>query len=305
MTDSDARAFPSSRSRTVGVIGLGIMGGAIAKNLVASGWQVLGFDPDGARAEEASAAGVTVFDTVAEIASRSAFLLTSLPSAAALEATAEALVAARPAEAVIVAELSTLPLAAKEACRKRLAESGVMLLDCPLSGTGAQAINRDLVVYASGDVAVFERCRELFAGFSRLSYFLGAFGNGTKMKFVANLLVHVHNVAAGEAIALGLRAGLDPATLCEIAGSGAGGSRVLELRGPMMVAGRYEPATMKLEVWQKDMKLIGDFIAETGTFTPLFDAATPVYEAAITGGRGREDTAAVCAVLQEKSRQAR
>jgi 3-hydroxyisobutyrate dehydrogenase-like beta-hydroxyacid dehydrogenase len=195
-----------------------------------------------------------------------------------------------------------LPLEAKLGAEARLGATGITLLDCPLSGTGAQAATGDLVVYASGDRGAFERCERTFAGFARRSYFLGAFGNGTKMKFVANLLVAVHNVAAAEAIVLGLRAGLDPETLCEVAGSGAGGSRVLELRGPMMVRGVYEPPTMKLEIWQKDMALIAEFAAQCGVPTPLFSAAAPIYRAAIEQGRGQQDTAAVCAVLGQRAR---
>ena len=98
------------------------------------------------------------------------------------------------------------------------------LLDCPLSGTGAQAVTRDLAVYASGEEAAFGRCREIFAGFARATHYLGAFGNGSRMKFVANLLVAVHNVAAAEAIVLGTKAGLDPQRILEVIGSGAGNS---------------------------------------------------------------------------------
>ena len=140
----------------------------------------------------------------------------------------------------------------------------------------------------------------MFDGFGRKHYYLGEFGNGTKMKFVANLLVAIHNVAAAEAVVLGMQTGLDAATLCEIAGAGAGGSRVLELRGPMMVAGQYEPATMKLDVWQKDMALIDEFARAAGVETPLFSAAAPLYDAAIAAGFGQQDTAAVCAVLQAR-----
>jgi 3-hydroxyisobutyrate dehydrogenase-like beta-hydroxyacid dehydrogenase len=138
----------------------------------------------------------------------------------------------------------------------------------------------------------------LFGDFAREAHDLGAFGNGTRMKLVANLLVAIHNVASAEAFVLGIKAGLDPTKILELVKSGAGNSRVFELRGPMMAAGRYDDATMKLSVWQKDMAIIREFAAALKSPTPLFDATTPVYDAALADGLGAQDTAAVCAVLE-------
>ncbi len=287
----------------VGVIGLGIMGGAIARNLVAAGQKVCGYDPDPDRQREAEGNGVDVLESAGAVAARSSIVLTSLPSVAALEAVTDDL-AGLPetdTDGLIVAELSTLPIDAKVASRDRLAERGILLLDCPLSGTGAQAAVGDLVIYASGDEASCKACEKVFLGFGRACPYLGEFGNGTKMKFVANLLVAVHNVATAEAMLLGVRSGLDPQVLYEVAGSGAGNSRVFELRGPLMVSEDYEPATMKLEVWQKDMQLIREFAEKHGVVTPLFSASAPVYTAAVEAGRGHEDTAAVYEVLKTLS----
>ncbi|MGA8004944.1 MAG: NAD-binding protein, partial [Burkholderiales bacterium] len=172
------------------------------------------------------------------------------------------------------------------------------LLDCPLSGTGAQARTRDLAVYASGPRAAVRRCAAVFEGFARAHYYVGAFGAGSKMKFVANLLVAIHNVSAAEALVLGQKAGLDPALVYKVVGDGAGSSRMFQVRGPMMVAGDYRDATMKVEVWQKDMAIIADFARSLGCPTPLLLASAPLYTAAIAAGRGQQDTAAVCAVLE-------
>lgn len=300
MTETEA----SDAQRTaVGVVGLGIMGGAIARNLIAAGFEVFGYDPDASRVEAARGDGVAALASAADVARRAEIVLTSLPSAAALDQTARDIAALSESErrVNIVAELSTLPLDCKVANRARLADAGVELLDCPLSGTGAQAQVGDVVVYASGDEASCRRCEPVFLGFGRACPYLGEFGNGTKMKFVANLLVAIHNVATAEAILLGVRSGLDPQMLCEVAGAGAGGSRVFELRGPLMAREVYEPATMKLEIWQKDMKLIGEFAAAHGVATPLLTASDAIYKAALAAGHGREDTAAVYEVLKAMS----
>jgi L-threonate 2-dehydrogenase len=175
----------------------------------------------------------------------------------------------------------------------------VTLLDCPLSGTGAQARTKDLAVYASGPRAACRRAVPVFEGLARAHYYVGAFGAGSKMKFVANLLVAIHNVSAAEAMVLAMKAGLDPALAYRVVGDGAGSSRMFQVRGPMMVAGDYSEAAMKVDVWQKDMTIIADFARELGCPTPLFQASAPFYTAALAAGRGKEDTAAVCAVLGE------
>jgi 3-hydroxyisobutyrate dehydrogenase-like beta-hydroxyacid dehydrogenase len=289
---------------TVGVVGLGIMGGAIARNLFEGGFAVKGYDVDPARLDFLGSFGGVAAGSAAEAANGADVVLTSLPSVAALDATVANLVAV-PRRGLVAAELSTLPITAKEAARERLAAAGITLLDCPLSGTGAQAVTRDLAVYASGDEAAYQRAAPVFAGFARASHYLGAFGNGSRMKFVANLLVAIHNVASAEAMVLGMKAGLDPETIVKVIGSGAGTSRVFELRAPLMAKGDYQPASMKVDIWQKDMAIIGKFAEELGVPTPTFAASAPVYTEAQREGLGADDTAAVCAVLEKQAGLAR
>src|SRR5437868_6521744 len=283
----------------VGIIGLGIMGGAIAKNLAAAGWQVIGFDIAKGCCDEAKAAGVEIVGDAAMVAERSADILVSLPKPEALMATVEAICDANLPRRVI-AELSTFSLDDKNEAEAALRAAGHVMLDCPLSGTGAQARTKDLVVYASGDAQAINAMMPVFADFSRQAHDLGAFGNGMKMKFVANLLVAIHNVASAEAMVLGIKAGLDPAQIFKLVQAGAGNSRVFELRAPMMVEDRYDGdnLTMRVSTWQKDMKVIGEYAASVGCPTPLFSATEPIYRAALSTGHADEDTASVCAVLE-------
>jgi len=286
--------------KKIAVIGLGIMGSAIAANLMAAGFAVRGYDLDAGKLAALAAAGGTPCGSAGEAAQGCALVLTSLPSTAALDATVASLVKA-PQHELVVAELSTFPIDAKEAARDRLAGAGMTMLDCPLSGTGAQARTRDLALYGSGDRAAYQSCREVFAGFSRVSHYLGEFGNGSRMKFVANLLVAVHNAAAAEAIVLGARAGLDPGRILEVIGSGAGTSRIFELRGPMMAKGIYTPVTATMHVLQKDSAIIASFARKLGVDTPMLDAAAPLYDEAEAQGHGEEDVAAVHAVLARRA----
>jgi len=280
-----------------GVIGLGIMGGTMSANLVASGWRVHGYDPDPKARDAAATAGVQVHDDLAALVHAAPVIMTSLPTPAALHATAAAIVAAGASRRTVV-EASTMALDDKLRFGAALEAAGHTALDCPISGTGAQAKTRDLVIYASGDPAAVAAMQPFFAGFARAAHDLGAYGNGSRMKYVANLLVAIHNVASAEAMVLGMKAGLDPHQVVALVGAGAGTSRVFELRAPMMASGEYEPATMKVGVWQKDMAIIGEYATSLGVPTPLLSACIPVYASAMALGHGSHDTAAVCDVLE-------
>ena len=283
--------------KTAGIIGLGIMGGAIARNLVERGWHVIGFDIDAARRSELAAANVEIAADVAQVASNSPTIMTSLPGPVAVEQVAQN-IADSDLSSRIVVELSTLSIADKLRFKSMLEDAGHVALDCPLSGTGAQARLRDLIVYASGDSEAIAKCRSLFADFARQSADLGQYGNGSRMKFIANHLVAIHNVATAEAMVLAQRAGLDPKMVVEMVGPGAGGSRMFQMRAPMMVEGIYEPATMKVSTWKKDMDIIAEFADEVGCVTPLFTLTQPVYAEALKMGLGDQDTAAVFEVLK-------
>ncbi len=288
--------------KRVGVIGLGIMGGAMAASLAGRGWDVAGFDLDPGRGAALAGRGVTAVASATAAAAHAGFVITSLPTPAAARAVAGELVAGALAPRVII-ETSTFALEDKESIRAILAPAGHIVLDCPLSGTGAQAANRDLVIYASGDSAAITSAMPIFADFGREAHDVGAFGNGSRMKFVANLLVAIHNVAAAEAMLLATSAGLDPAQTLRLAGAGAGASRMFDMRAPMMASGAYEPATMRISTWMKDMDIIGRFARALDVPTPAFDITLPIYQRGLELGLGEADTAAVHEVLRRQMHQ--
>jgi 3-hydroxyisobutyrate dehydrogenase-like beta-hydroxyacid dehydrogenase len=286
---------------TVGVIGLGIMGGAFARNLVTAGWRVVGYDPNPARRREARRAGVDLADNAAEVASAAPIILTSLPKPQALTETVQEIAAAKLRSKVVV-EMSTFTISDKEKAARTLHKAGHVMIDCPVSGTGSQAKNRDLVFYASGNARTIARLRPVLMAFGRNVFNVGEFGNGSRMKYVANLLVAINNVAAAEAMVLGMKAGLDPGMIVDLVRAGAGNSRVFELRAPMMAKGRYDDVTMKISVWDKDMQVIGDYARKIRVPTPIFNATKGIYLKAMKSGLGSRDTAAVCAVLEKMAK---
>jgi 3-hydroxyisobutyrate dehydrogenase-like beta-hydroxyacid dehydrogenase len=288
----------SAKKGSVGIVGLGIMGGAFARNLVAAGWRVIGYDVAPSQRRALAKAGVEIAADAADVARKARVVLTSLPKPQALAETAAKIAKAKLPRRVIV-EMSTFTLEDKLRAEAVLRKAGHLTLDCPVSGTGAQAKVKDLVVYASGGAAEIKRLRPMFAAFTRAVHDLGAFGNGSRMKYVANLLVAIHNVASAEAMVLGMKAGLDPQRIFDLIRIGAGNSRVFELRAPMMVKDDYDAATMKIKVWQKDMDVIGQYARKLRVPTPLFSATEPVYAKAMATGHAMQDTAAVCAVLEK------
>ena len=165
----------ASAGATVGVIGLGIMGSAMAANLVKAGFEVSGYDPVAKARARLKQAGGTACADIGEVARRCQQIVLSLPSVAALEQVCAELIVSG-AQGLIVAETSTLPETAKVQARDALAPHGIVLLDCPLSGTGAQALTRDLAVYASGDARAIKSFAPVFDGFARVRYGVGSFG---------------------------------------------------------------------------------------------------------------------------------
>jgi putative dehydrogenase len=288
---------------TVGQVGLGIMGGAFARHLLEAGFHVIGYDPSDKAVRALKKAGGEAVRSGAEVARRASVIITSLPSPGAMEAAyfGRNGIAAGALSGAVVIEASTMTLELKEKIRRQLARQRVQLLDCPISGTGAQAAAKDIVIYASGDKAAFRRHRKVFDGFARGTYYCGEFGTGSKLKFVANLLVTIHNLSTAEAMVVGEKAGLDLALLFKVIADGAGSSRMFQVRGSMMVNGHYLPPHMKSEIYQKDIDIIDAFARRMRCPTPLFSGSLPYYTAALKQGWGKHDTAAIHAVLRKRA----
>ncbi|MGI6852105.1 NAD(P)-dependent oxidoreductase [Mesorhizobium sp. 1B3] len=285
----------------IGLLGLGIMGMAFAKNLIQNGFQVHGFDPLESARQSLTTLGGLPHESARSVFAAADLVLTALPNVSALEAAvADCLPALSPAH--VVAEMSTLPVSAKEAARDQLATRDAILLDCPVSGTGSQAESADVVVYASGPAEAAARLEPAFHAISKKIHHVGQFGNGMKLKLIANLLVAIHNLATAEALNMAERSGLDlNMVYAAIASGGAATSRVFDLRAPLMIANQYEPPTMKIENFMKDVSLIMDHALALHCPVPLLSAALPYYTAAISQDRHQQDTAALYPVLKGMS----
>ena len=285
---------------SVGVIGLGFMGSAISAHIAKEGFTLTGFDIARERMDLLVERGGEAASSCREVAEKADVILTSLPSLTAFEDViwGEKGILSSKRKGLIVMECSTLSVEDKRKAHDALQKTGTMLLDCPISG-GIRAAEKDLVVYGSGEKETYERCLPIIHSFARANYYLGEFGNGMKMKALANLLVAIHIVSTAEAMVLGMKAGLDPELIYTVMNDSSGRSRMFEVRGARMVRDDYENPSMKVKVFQKDLKIIQRFASDLHCPTPLFSDTVQVYLGAMAMGFENKDTASVCAVLEE------
>lgn len=288
----------ASTQPRIGIIGLGIMGGTMARALLAAGHEVCGHDPDIARSRALRRAGGTVLGSAAEVAREADALVTSLPTAAALHDVLGALAHVPPRRrGQVLLETSTLPLADKLKAAATLRAQRRVMLDAPISGTATDQPAQAWIMYLSGPLAACRQVQPWLAHFTLDAPRVGAVGSGSKLKFAANHHVAVLNVAVAEMVALCRKMGLDPKVALQHMGhSPYIGTGLMRIRMPKMLARRYQPATMKMGVWQKDMQIIGDLAREVDCPTPMLNASASVYTAAMGMGLAEHDTAATAEV---------
>ena len=283
---------------TVGVIGLGPMGGHIARLLLGKQFKVSGFDLIPECMAALDDAGLDAAASVAEVAAKSDVLITSLPSAGALDAVIDGILEHDRAGQIVV-ECSTLTVDQKIAAHDRLAEAGKILLDSPISATPAMLAKMMASIHVSGDQAAYDACVAVFEGFTASNFYVGPVGNGSRMKILANYLVHVHTTAAAECMALGQKAGLDPQLIYDVLIKSAGNSRMLEIRGAMMAKSDYrEGGGTMFAVYEKDSSIITEFAAQMKSPIDLYVSSRQKMNSAMAQGLGHLDTSAVCKAIE-------
>jgi 3-hydroxyisobutyrate dehydrogenase-like beta-hydroxyacid dehydrogenase len=281
---------------TMGFVGLGLLGHALASRLCAAGHQVIGHDVAAGRRDALVALGGIAAGDAREVAGRSDAVCTVLPSLAAVEEVVGALEAAR-----VIIQMSTISPGLTERLAGLATARGQGFLDCPVSGTAGMVARGDGIIFVGGARDLYDRWRPVLEAMLPRAVHVGRAGQAMMLKLVANLLVGVHSAAAAEALAMARRAGLDMDVAFDVLASGAGSSRMLEVRGPMMIRDDF-PAQMKLDLFMKDLHLIQDAAREVGAATPLTDVAERLYAAVQGAGRGGEDLAAVVTALERRAR---
>jgi 3-hydroxyisobutyrate dehydrogenase-like beta-hydroxyacid dehydrogenase len=282
----------------IGLVGMGLLGTAVAARLLKAGHRVVGFDIAPDRVRALVTMGGELAASARAVALASEAVCTLLPTLAAVETAIlgpdGVAAAGKPGQVVIQMSTISPALSARLAAESRA--RGLDFLDCPVSGTSGVVARGEGMLFVGGERRVFERWRPLLEAILPRAVYIGAAGQAMVLKLVANLLVALHSAAAAEALHLARQAGLDPAVALEVLTGSAAGSRMLEVRGPLMVRGEY-PAQMKLDLFMKDLHLIQDAAATAGAALPLTDTAERLYAAAAGAGHGQEDLAVVLTAL--------
>ncbi|MDA1089498.1 MAG: NAD(P)-dependent oxidoreductase [Proteobacteria bacterium] len=283
---------------TIGIIGLGPMGGNIARLLLEKQFKVSGFDinPDCIAALDDT--GLEALASAQEVAANADVLITSLPNMGALNAVIDD-ISKHDRAGQIVIECSTLEVDQKIKAHGRLAENGKNMLDSPISATPAMLAKGMASIHISGDEAAYKECLSVFEGFTASNFFVGPVGNGSRMKILANYLVHVNTTAAAECMALGQKAGLDPEMIYEVLCKSAGTSKMFEIRGAMMAKSDYrEGGGTMFAIYEKDSSIITEFAAQMKSPIDLYVSSRQKMNSAMALGYGHLDTSAVCKAVE-------
>ena len=282
---------------TIGIVGVGNMGLPLARNLIGGGFKVLGYRR-GSMDGFLAAGGVPV-NSPQELAAECDVVITILPSVEALDevVSGEKGLVSGAKPGLIVIEMSGMPVEVKERQFDELQPLGVEMLDCPITGMPPMVTDRTAVILGSDDKETFDRCTSVFDSITDATHYLGAFGMGSKMKFVSHTLVAIHNMAAAEAMALSEKAGFNPQQVVEVISNSAASSKAFKTRAPMMTAREFLPPQAPVSLLQEAVQQTIHFAEEIGSPTPLLSVVASYCERAVEGGMAEQDTAALFSVL--------
>jgi 3-hydroxyisobutyrate dehydrogenase len=281
--------------KTIGILGLGNIGRAVADNLGEQGFEVA------AVRRSSTKDFPKLADSPADLARRNDVVVSALASEEAMRAAylgPDGLVAGARAGLVVI-DMGTFPAPLKHEMAEALAAKGAAMLDCPVSGTPPVIRSRQAVLFVSGDAQAIERCQPVLEAITPKHRTVGPFGAGMALKWAANLLVTVNTFATAQAMLLGTRSGIDPRVLIEALGTSFAGSPVFNARAPMMAEGRYQPAPGPAHVFFKDLRYIQAECKRLGIPAPLIGPTLEWYAKLLEAGRGADEAAAVYELLKE------
>ena len=288
--------------KTIGSIGLGAMGGSYAKFLIEDNYTVYGVDPDTQNAEIFTSLGGVLLNNISDLIDKSEVIILSLPTVPIFKQVINEIeVNGKSNESKVLIDMNTISLDDKILTKNKLEKLNISMVDATVSGTGAQAKVKDIVVMSSGDKSIVDECDDIFRSFSKQNIYVGDFGNGIKFKILANLLVTVHNTVTAEALLLGQKAGLEEKMIYEVLNAGAATSVMLDKRMPLMINKNYEPATASMRIFLKDIDVITDYLKSNNLSSPTFEAAANLYNQSKENIPITHDTAAIYEQLKNNN----
>ena len=285
--------------RRIAIVGVGLLGSAVASRLLAGGFAVSGYDTRREALNALEPRGLKVTGSVKDAVEGADAVFTILPSLDTVEAAISGPggIVANLARPGVVIQMSTISPTLTRRLAETAAAAGLGFLDTPMSGTSSMVERGDCTIFAGGDAALVERCRPAFAAIGKRTIHVGPVGSASLAKLATNLLVAVNTAALAEALVLGAKGGLDPQALLDILKDSAGASKMVDVRGPLMVGHRFDPQ-MKVELFLKDFRLMLEEGQRLGVALPLTSLTQQICTATVAAGRGGEDLAALITTLE-------
>jgi 3-hydroxyisobutyrate dehydrogenase len=283
-----------ANDNAIAVLGTGIMGAAMARNLLAAGFEVRAWNRSREKAEPLADDGATVADSPAEAAEGAGFVLTMLADA---DAVAEAAGGEDGALSVLLEDgvwlqMSTVGLEGQEKLARIAEEHGVYHVDAPVLGTKEPAEQGQLIVLASGPEEVGDRCETVFDAVGSKTLWLGLAGAGSRLKLVTNNWIVGLLGALAETISFAEALGVDPNRFLEVIEGGPLGVPYAQMKGQMMIEEEF-PTSFSANLARKDANLVLQAGTANGLRLPLTEAAAEHFDEAIDAGHGEEDMAAI------------
>ena len=286
--------------KRIGIIGVGLLGSAVASRLLEGGFEVTGYDTRPEQVKALQAKGLKAASNLAEAAAEADAVFTMLPSLESVETTmigTGGLIAAVSANCTVI-QMSTISPELTRRLGQAAAVKGLGFLDAPMSGTSAMVGRGECAIFVAGDRARADACRPIFDAIAKKIVYVGEIGVASLAKLATNLLVGLNTAALAEAFVLGAKGGLAPTTLLEILKDSAADSKMLEVRGPLMATHRFD-AQMKIDLFLKDFKLMLEEGRRLGVPLPLTSVTQQLVTATAVAGRGAEDLAAIFTTLEK------
>ncbi len=285
--------------KRIGIIGVGLLGSAVALRLLQAKFQVKGYDTRPARLKLLQAQGLIAAGSPSEVAVDSDAVFTILPSLESVETTilgTGGLIETAPQNCTMI-QMSTISPDLTRRLAKAVAAKKLGFLDAPVSGTSAMVERGDCAIFVAGDRSRAEACQPIFDAIAKKTHYVGDAGMASLAKLATNLLVGLNTAALAEALVLGAKGGLAPGVLVEILKESAGASKMLDVRGPLMVSRRFD-AQMKVDLFLKDFKLMLEEGQRLGVSLPLTRITQQLVTATARAGRGDEDLAAIVTTFE-------
>lgn len=287
-------------AKPIGIVGVGLLGCAVAEVLIRAGYQVVGCDVAPERIAALERQGGRPADSPKAVARLARVVFTVLPTLASVE---EAIAGPRgvldgaSADTTVV-QMSTISPTLATRMEQAARARGAAFLDAPVSGTSSMVARRDCVVTVGGDRAAFERCLPILEALAKRVFHVGSCGMGSCLKLVTNLIMGLNGMVLAEGLTLARGAGLDPVQTLEILRHGAAASKILEVRGPLMIERRFDPL-MKIDLFLKDIRLMLEAGQALQVPLPLTSMMQQLYTAACAGGQAKADLAGIVRLYEE------